>query len=313
MRGEEELVSESMWGGDRLDLDAYLARIGLPGALHGAGAGASSDPAVRASGTESRRLADPRGGLTADLETLRALHRAHVAAIPFENLEILLGRPIRLDIEALQAKMVRQRRGGYCYEQNLLFAAVLERIGFTVTGLGARVRMGSDKLLAETHMLLRVSVAGADWLADVGFGGEGLLEPLPWAEGGQHRQGDWTFGLVTEANGVWVLRSLHPDGWFDLYSFTAEERYPVDYELRNYYVSTHERSPFVSRPVIQQTEVGARRNLVGARLSVARPDGTAEARQVSADELTDVLLGEFAIELSDADGDKLVQGYASGS
>ncbi|MFE6774665.1 arylamine N-acetyltransferase [Streptomyces sp. NPDC057702] len=278
-------MSESVWGGDRLDLGAYLARVGL----------AATD------------------GFAVDLETLRALHRAHVAAFPFENLEILLGRPVPLDVEALQAKMVRQRRGGYCYEQNLLFAAVLERLGFTVTGLGARVRMGSDKLRAETHMLLRVSIRGSDWIADVGFGGEGLLEPLPWTDGVECQQGDWTFGLVGEPAGVWSLRSLHPDGWFDLYAFTTEERFPVDYEVRNHYIATHERSPFVCRPVVQQTESSARRNLVGARLSVARPDGTAEEREVAAAELVDVLLSEFGIELCDVDGEKLVRGYASGS
>ncbi|MER0240764.1 arylamine N-acetyltransferase [Streptomyces sp. HSW2009] len=303
-------MGELMWGGDRLDLDAYLARVGVVGAVE------TTTTADAAASARNPNQGEPPVGETQDLgpdlETLRTLHRAHVAAIPFENLDILLGQPITLDIEALQTKMVRQRRGGYCYEQNLLFAAVLERIGFQVTGLGARVRMGSDKLLAETHMLLRVAVDGADWIADVGFGGEGLLEPLPWADGARQGQGDWTFGLVSEAKGVWSLRSLHPDGWFDLYAFTAEERYPVDYELRSYYVSTHARSPFVSRPVVQRTEPSVRRNLIGARLSVARPDGSQHARQIAGDELADVLLSEFGIELSAVEAEKLVQGYASG-
>ncbi len=232
-----------MWGGDRLDLDAYLARIGLTGSM-GDGGG-TEEAAPLAPGFGGRRESVAAGAkLTADVSTLRALQRAHVAAIPFENLEIMLGRPILLDIEALQAKLVRQRRGFYCYEQNLLFAAALERLGFSVTGLGARVRMGSDKLTAETHMLLLVSIDGEGWIADVGFGGEGLLEPLPWVAGCQHRQGDWTFGLASEADGVCSLRSLHSDGWFDLYAFTSEQRYLIDYEVRNYYVSTHERSPY---------------------------------------------------------------------
>ncbi|MBB5937544.1 arylamine N-acetyltransferase family protein [Streptomyces zagrosensis] len=307
-------MSEFLWGGDRLDLDAYLARIGVAGAAGPEETGGASGPASLAgAGGLGAAQGSAAGGFAADLETLRTLHRAHVAAFPFENLQVLLGRPVLLDVEALQAKMVRQRRGGYCYEQNLLFAAVLERLGFSFTGLGARVRMGSDKLLADTHMLLRISLGDAEWIADVGFGGEGLLEPLPFSDGVQRSQGDWTFGLAREAGPVWVLRSLHPDGWFDLYTFTSEERYPVDYEVRNYYVSTHERSPFVSRPVVQQTEPGARRSLVGARLSFARPDGSWEEREVESDELVDVLFSEFGIELSEADGNKLVQGYASGS
>ncbi|MFF5720410.1 arylamine N-acetyltransferase [Streptomyces buecherae] len=305
-------MSESTWGGDRLDLDAYLARIGLAGpAGDGGSAGGTPPPAPGPGGRREPAVAGAK--LATDVSTLRALHRAHVAAIPFENLEIVLGRPILLDIEALQAKLVRQRRGGYCYEQNLLFAAALERLGFSVTGLGARVRMGSDKLTAETHMLLRVSIDGDDWIADVGFGGEGLLEPLPWVAGGQHRQGDWTFGLASEAEGVWSLRSLHPDGWFDLYAFTSEQRHPIDYEVRNYYISTHERSPFVSRPVVQRTDPGVRHRLVGARLSLARPDGTTDEREVAPQELIEVLLSEFGVELDDTDAEKLVQGYASGS
>ncbi|MFD0382453.1 arylamine N-acetyltransferase [Streptomyces stramineus] len=161
-------MSESLWGGGELDLDAYLARIKVT------------------------------GDIRPDLATLRAVHRAHVAAFPFENLEILLGRPILLEIKALQDKMVARRRGGYCYEQNLLFAAALERIGFSFTGIGARVRMGSDKLRPVTHMALKVEADGGHWLCDVGFGGEGLLEPLPFHNGVRVRQGDWTFGIHPE-------------------------------------------------------------------------------------------------------------------
>ena len=110
---------------------------------------------------------------------LEALHQAHVTHIPFENLDILLGRAIALDLDSLQAKLVAGRRGGYCFEQNLLFAAVLRAFGFTVTQLAARVRLGSDILRARTHMTLQVEVDGGRWLADVGFGGAGPLLPVP--------------------------------------------------------------------------------------------------------------------------------------
>src|SRR5881398_483010 len=118
-----------------LDLDAYLARIGY------------------------------QGGLSPTAAVLKALHSAHVFSIPFENLDILLGRPILLDLESLQAKLVHGKRGGYCFEQNLLFAAVLEQLGFAVTRLAARVRRGAARLLPRTHMTLRVEVEGAAWLA----------------------------------------------------------------------------------------------------------------------------------------------------
>ena len=136
-----------------LDLDAYLGRIG------------------------------ERPPLAPALEGLAALHRAHCAAVPFENLDILLGRPIDLDLPALEAKLVRARRGGYCFEQNTLFKAALEALGFPVIALAARVRAGTTGVRPRTHMLLRVDLAEGTFLADVGFGGDGLLHPIPLAEG----------------------------------------------------------------------------------------------------------------------------------
>ncbi|QLE74317.1 arylamine N-acetyltransferase [Streptomyces rectiverticillatus] len=277
------MTGEFVWGGGDLDLGTYLARIGV---------GETVRP---------------------DLATLRAVHRGHVAAFPFENLEILLGRPILLDIKALQDKMVAQRRGGYCYEQNLLFAAVLERIGFSFTGIGARIRMGSDKLRPVTHMALKVEADGEQWLCDVGFGGEGLLEPLPFRDGVQAQQGGWTFGIERESQDVRVLRSLHPDGWFDLYAFGPEERFPVDYTVMNHYISTHPHSPFVSRVVVQQTEPGIRRSLVGSMLVTARPDGSEEQREVPVAELVEVLAREFRIGIDEADGVTLARVQSSGT
>ena len=123
---------------DSFDLDAYLHRVG------------------------------DAGPVGPDLETLRRLQAAHLGAIPFENLDVRLGRPVGLDLASLQAKLVRRRRGGYCFEQNTLFAAVLRAIGFDLRTLEARVRPpGATSPLPRTHMLLRVDVGGDPWLADV--------------------------------------------------------------------------------------------------------------------------------------------------
>ncbi|MFE0102656.1 arylamine N-acetyltransferase [Streptomyces sp. NPDC059009] len=271
------------WNGEQLDFDAYLARIGYEG---------SPKP---------------------DLESLRTLHRAHVAAVPFENLEIMLGRPVLLDLEALQDKLVRRRRGGYCYEQNLLFAAVLERTGFAVTGLGARVRAGATAMRAVTHMILKVEADGEEWLCDVGFGAEGLLEPIRLRDGEEARQGTWRFGLVAEEGGVKALRTLHHDGWFDIYGFTLEPRFTVDYVLMNHYTSTHPKSAFTRRPVIQRAAPGVRRSLVGARLTVTRPGGEVEERDVAEGELKDVVVQEFGVELSDDDWRTLIRVYSAGA
>ncbi|MEU5958841.1 arylamine N-acetyltransferase [Streptomyces sp. NPDC047525] len=279
------------WSGEELDIEAYLARIGH------------------------------RGETKPDFDTLRALHRAHVAEIPFENLEMMLGRPVPLDLTALQDKLVRQRRGGYCYEQNLLFAAVLERIGFAVTGLGARVRAGASSRRAVTHMLLRVEADGRQWHCDVGFGAEGLLEPILMGGVGDVqedvrqdvRQGEWRFGIVQEANGARVLRTEHADGWFDLYEYTLEERLPVDYVVMNHYTSTHPRSSFIRRPVLQRAAPEVRRTLVGEHLTVTRPDGTSDERDVSAAELGEVLVREFGIELNADDCAELIRAHYAGA
>jgi N-hydroxyarylamine O-acetyltransferase len=204
----------------RIDLDAYLARIGHAGPL------------------------------APTAEVLAALHRAHALRVPYENLDIQLGRPIRLDLEGLQTKLVHGRRGGYCFEHNTLFAAALERVGFRVTLLAARVRRGTTEVRPRTHMLLRVEADGAAWLADVGFGGEGLVRPVVMEPGRvDHQQGREY--RVAEEGGLLVLQSRAGDAWQDLYAFTPEPQLPVDFEMANHYTSTHPASSFVQGLTVQ--------------------------------------------------------------
>ncbi|MFF9195988.1 arylamine N-acetyltransferase [Streptomyces sp. NPDC014779] len=258
-----------MWGGEELDLDAYLARIGHSGAV------------------------------APDLATLRAVHRAHVESLPFENLDVALGRRIPLDVKSLQAKMVARRRGGYCYEQNSLLAAALERIGFTVAGRGARNRTRGPALTPITHALLVVTVDGRPWLADAGFGWQGPLEPVPLADGARVEQDGWVYGIGTEADGVHVLRTLRPEGWTDLYSFAPHPLHPVDFELMNHYSSSHPRSRFVGQVVAHRPGAAVRHALVRDGLMSVRADGTREERRIGAQELPALLTGLFGIELDD--------------
>lgn len=234
------------------DLDAYLARLGYDG---------------------------PREPTAAALD---ALHLAHATHVPFENLDIHLGRPIRLDLDSLQAKLVRGRRGGYCFEQNTLFAAALEALGFRVTRLAARVRFGATRVTPRTHMLLRVDAAGGPWLADVGFGGEGLLRPLPLVPGEVVRHFAWTYRLTEDA-GLWVVQSWHGDDWLDLYAFTLEPQHPIDFEMANHFTSTYPASRFVQTLTVQLPTPAARFVLRGREFSVLR-DGAADARAVGDDE-----------------------------
>lgn len=277
---QETLRAEPVWGGDQLDLDAYLARTGYTGSL---------DPTV---------------------ETLRGLHRAHSASIVFENLEVALEREVRLDLESVQHKLVQQRRGGYCYEQNSLFAAVLERLGFVFTAHGARVRTAGPTLRPITHVLLRVVVDGAEWIADTGFGGPGVLEPVEVRAGTTTRQGGWAFEVAEEADGVRVLRSLGARGWSDLYAFAPNPLYPVDLVVINHYTSTHPLSRFTGQLVVQRVTPQARYSLVRDELTVigaGEADGAEERRKVSAEELPEVLERTFGLVLAAADTERLAR------
>ena len=223
-----------------------------------------------------------------------ALHQAHVTHIPFENLDILLGRAIALDLVSLQAKLVAGRRGGFCFEQNLLFAAVLRAFGFTVTQLAARVRLGADTLRARTHMTLQVEVDGALWLADVGFGAAGPLRPVP--QGGDvSRQNAWSFRIAYEG-GLSLLQSSHGGSWEDLYLFSQEPQHRVDYELACHYTSTHPSSKFTQVATAQRIAPEVRFTLRDRDYSEDRGGEIMRRTLADDDEVLDVLADIFGLE-----------------
>ena len=234
------------------------------------------------------------GDLTPNATVLDAIHLAHASRIPFENLDILLGHAIRLDLESIQTKLVYGNRGGYCFEHNLLLAAVLETLGFQVTRLAARVRVGSDRVRARTHMLLMVDLGGERWVADVGFGAKGFMKPLPFRSGRIFRRFHWTYRIVADG-GIWVLQSREGGRWVDLYSFTLEPQYGIDYEVANHYVSTHPDSAFTRGIIVQRPTAEARYSLVNLDFSVDR--GAAVTTQTLADpaELLQVLEETFGL------------------
>jgi N-hydroxyarylamine O-acetyltransferase len=221
---------------------------------------------------------DPRP----DAKTLHDLHLAHATHVPFENLDVLLGKPILLDLDSLQAKLVAARRGGYCFEQNVLFAAVLERLGFRVDRLAARVRYRAQHVLPRTHMLLRVEVEGRSWMCDVGFGGEGLLLPMPMAVGAECRQFLWSYRLTQEP-GYWVWQSRTSEGWQDLYAFTLEPHHHVDFEMGSWFVSTHPSSIF-RRIVTAQLSTTEARHIIRDREYTLDRGATKEVVAIADDE-----------------------------
>ena len=240
-----------------------------------------------------------RVGLTSarspDLATLRRLHEAHVAAIPFENLDILLGHDIHLELDRLRDKLIARRRGGYCFEQNALFAAILQESGYTVMSMEARVRAGSTALRPRTHMVLAVQLEGLPWLADVGFGGEGLLEPVPMS-GEASMPASGLVHRVVEEGDLRVLQMRRASDWEDQYAFAMQPVHPVDFEMANWFTSTHPQSPFVRTLTVQRTTRAVRYVLRYPAYTEIRDSGSL-TREIARNELLPLLRDVFLIEL----------------
>jgi len=233
------------------------------------------------------------------LEALRTLHQAHVLAIPFENLSPLLGEPVSLDIGALEDKLVRRGRGGYCYEHNVLFRHVLERLGFSVAGLAARVLWNAPAgvVRPRTHMLLRVDFDRRHFIADVGFGNFTLTAPLDFDSIVAQPTPHEAFRLVP-AGGEFRLEIELAGGWAPLYAFDLQEQGLADYELGNWYVSTHPQSQFVTDLIVSRTVPGKRVTLRNNSLAVHPVGGTTARRTLgTAGALREVLQTEFGITL----------------
>ncbi len=256
---------------DAIDLDAYLRRI------------------------------DWHGALAPDLPTLRALAVAHAAAIPFENLDPLRGVPVRLELAALERKLLHEGRGGYCFEQNLLFAAALRAIGFDVHGLIARVlwNQPEDAVTAQTHMLLRVAAHGESWLADVGFGSMTLTGALHLEAGTAQATALEPFRLL-EQGGEWRMQACVRGDWLTLYRFDLQPREPIDYVLANHYVSTYPSSNFVQHLIAARTLRDRRLTLRDREFTVRRPGAEPERHTLrDGAAMCRVLEQEFGLRLPD--------------
>jgi N-hydroxyarylamine O-acetyltransferase len=257
---------------DEFDLGAYLERIGYGG------------PAV------------PR------LDTLREIHRLHPQEIAFENLNPLMRWPVPLDIRSLQQKLVTQRRGGYCYEHNLLLKHALECIGFRVAGLAARVLMNlpEDTIRPRTHMLLQVDVEDEIWIADVGFGGMTLTAPLRLVEQVPQATPHEPYRLM-RLDGDYALQADVRGEWRTLYRFDLQAQVLPDYELASWYLSNHPESHFVQRLIAARTAPQRRYALRHNELAIHELDGeTARGSLTSAAALREALNETFRIALPES-------------
>lgn len=244
------------------------------------------------------------GDRSPTLGTLRELVARHTAAIPFENLDPWLKRPVPIDLPALERKLVREGRGGYCFEQNRLFRGVLEALGFAVTTLAARVRWNAPEGLVtpKTHILLRVEVEGEPHLVDVGFGGQTPTGPLRLVADTEQATPHEPYRLLRDGDGF-LLQSRVRDEWRSLYAFELRPHQDVDDRLANWYVSTHPDSLFVNLLVAARVAPGRRYALRGRELAVHHLDGETEHRVLASPaDLRAALEATFGLRLPEDPG-----------
>jgi N-hydroxyarylamine O-acetyltransferase len=255
-----------------VDLDAYFRRIGYAG---------SREPT---------------------LDTLRRIHQAHALTIPFENLDPLLRRTVRLDLPSLERKLLHCGRGGYCFEQNLLLSHVLQTLGFRVVNLAARVLWNAPRGAERprSHMLLRVDLDDEPYIADVGFGGLTLTAPLRLLPKIEQATPHEMFRLIQTSDGF-VMEALVRGSWAALYRFDLQPQLLPDYEVANWFVSTHPLSHFVTSLIVARPFTGGRFALSNNQLSVHRLGAASEQRVLSSTaELRTALQDTFGLSLPDA-------------
>lgn len=240
-----------------IDLDAYFARIGYDG---------------------------PR---EASLETLRGLHVLHTATIVFEDIDVQLDRGVDISPEAVDAKLITARRGGYCYEQNNLFKRVLTALGYQVDGLLGRVQwmLPLEPPRGRTHMALRVTIDGDPWLADVGFG-SALPGPIRFDSDDAQPTSHEHYRLVSVGRER-RLEALIGEAWEPVYQLSPDAQLDVDYVQPNWFSSTHPTSNFRQNLIIARTTPETRYNLLNNRLTIRSPGAEVQKRTLNAAELAD--------------------------
>ncbi|WP_346149308.1 arylamine N-acetyltransferase family protein [Nonomuraea recticatena] len=238
-----------------------------------------------------------RGRVAADLETLFTLHRAWREAVPYENLDIQLGRPISLDPDALFDKLVRRRRGGYCYEQNAGLAMLLRLAGFQVTMVEAGVmRAARGEAMWGNHNALLVDLDGRRWLADAGIG-DGFVEPLLLHEGPQ-TQGNLTYRLERLDPDTWRFHH-YPSGTITSYDFRLQPRGIADFAARSRELSTSAESTYVTTLMAARPTAGHTLVLLSRTLRQLGADGRTSRAIGDADEFARTLSTQFLVPLDD--------------
>jgi N-hydroxyarylamine O-acetyltransferase len=261
----------SMAEEDRIDIDGYFARLGLE---------------------------IPR---KVSVEALHRIAAAHVSKMPFNNLGILRGHAIRLDVDALNRKLIAEGLGGYCFEQNGVLLHVLTTLGYHVTPLGARVKLEAPRSVVtpRTHFFLRVDVDREPWLVDVGFGALSPTAALRLVPDVEQPTPHETRRIVEE-DGRMFHQALLGGVWSDLYEFTLDMMHPIDREIANWWTSTSPASRFRNRLIVARAGPHGQRLTIDNRTFTIRgADGVGRSQPIaSPEELLSILDRHFGIVLA---------------
>jgi len=239
------------------------------------------------------------GGTAPAFATLAGLLNAHISHIHFENLDVLLGRPVRLDLASLQEKLIRNRRGGYCFEHGTLFAAVLERLGFQAVPHTARVVLFTQRLASpRTHMFLKVLLPEGAFIVDPGLGGMAPRIPIPLNDGAiEHDATHW----MVRDEPYWVLRVKTGEKIVDAWVSTLDRDNLVDFEMGNHYAATCPGSIFVNRIMMRAFIPGGRVTLMNRDLTVWRGNDPCTTQLTDRVALRSVLAEHFGFDLPEVE------------
>lgn len=230
-----------------------------------------------------------RGEAAPTLECLQKLQFQHLKHIPFEKLNPLLGIPVQLDRASLIEKMIHEKRGGYCYEQNILFIAVLQQIGFEARGITSRVilRQPIDHIAQRTHLMTLVKIEGITYICDTGFGAQVLTAPIQLYQTNPQKTTHENY-KIERFKHDFVLQAFVQNEWKNLIKFDLQKQYLVDYQVGNWYTSTHLNSVFTGNLIVTRIDEGKRLLLRNKTFTIHHLNRKSEKRKIS--DLDELLL-----------------------
>lgn len=239
------------------------------------------------------------GSIAATLETLQAIQRLHLTAIPFENLDPLMERPVRLQLSDIEQKLLLERRGGYCLEHNLLLKAALESMDYNVMAVGGGVLWGYEagfEPIQNSHVALIVDIGGVQWLTDVGFGGPVMTGPIRLRADIEQETPHGRYRL-SGGYPKWRLEGEVRGQWRALYEFTTSPLSEGDLVAMNDHAMQRHRDNLL----VARIDGGKRYGLRNGRLNTHENGETTTRMLTSLPEIRDVLTNLFGIQLPQTD------------